>query len=126
MTSRERELAKRDAELNATEQLAASDHEHSEKRRQRLDKMESTLQSRLRELEERESAIALREARIEADRDIREDKLEQRESELVELDARLERKQRDLAFYVGQLQGKVQTPDDDDWWQKQLGSQPAA
>ena len=40
--------------------------------------------------------------------------------------AALTRKERDLAFYVGQLQGKVQAPDDSDWWQKQLGSKPAA
>jgi hypothetical protein len=40
---------------------------------------------------------------------------------------RLDRKEKDLAVYVGNLQaqGRVLTPDDSDWWAKQLGPTPA-
>lgn len=85
--------------------------------------------SRLKEIEERESAVMLREAQIEADVDIRLDKLEKKEQELADLEARLERRERDLAVYVGNLQaqGRELTPDDKGWWAKQLGAdkQPA-
>jgi hypothetical protein len=72
-----------------------------------------------------EAAVALREAQIEADRDIREDKLERREAELVSLEERLARRERELATYVGQLQGAMQAGDDSEWWAKQLGTAPA-
>jgi septal ring factor EnvC (AmiA/AmiB activator) len=123
LEARERELVKRDAELNATEQMAATSQEHLEKRRGRIDKIESTVNARLHEIEERESAVTLREAQIEADVDILLDKLERKEAELADLEVRLERKERDLAVYVGNLQaqGRVLTPDDSDWWAKQLG-----
>ena len=62
---------------------------------------------------------------MEADVVIREDKVERRERELLDLEDRLRRKEKDLAFYVGQLQGKSPTPDDQSWWEKQLGTKPA-
>jgi len=90
-------------------------------------KVESTVTGRLKEIEEREAAVAQREAEIEADVDIRMDRLERRELELADLELRLDRKEKDLAVYVGNLQaqGRVLTPDDSDWWAKQLGSTPA-
>jgi uncharacterized protein (DUF3084 family) len=129
LDAREREVVKREAELSASEQLAASNHEHVEKRRSRVDKIETSMNARLKEIEERESAVMLREAQIEADVDIRLDKLEKKEQELADLEARLERRERDLAVYVGNLQaqGRELTPDDKGWWAKQLGAdkQPA-
>ena len=123
LEARERELVKREAALHATEQTAASSNDHLEKRRSRLDTIEATVAARLKEIEERESTVALREAQIEADVDIRLEKLEQKEHFLADLETRLDRKERDLAVYVGNLQaqGRVLTPDDSDWWAKQLG-----
>ena len=86
------------------------------------------MNARLKEIEEREQAVLLREAQIEADVDIRLDKLEKQQQELADLEARLERRERDLAVYVGNLQaqGRELTPDDKGWWAKQLGDkQPA-
>src|SRR5262249_49522388 len=113
LEGRERELVKREAELNASEQLAASNHEHVEKRRTRVDKIETSMNSRLKEIEERENAVMVREAQIEADVDIRLDKLERKEQELTDLEARLARRERDLAVYVGNLQAQRReiTPD---------------
>ena len=101
---------------------------------ERLEQTETAVKARLKQLEERESELEEREseaarraALVQADADLREDKLEEREQAVAALEARLGRKEKDLAFYVGQLQGKVESPDDADWWQKQLGaSKPAA
>ena len=86
------------------------------------------MNARLKEIEEREQAVLLRVAQIEADVDIRLDKLEKREQDLADLEARLERRERDLAVYVGNLQaqGRELTPDDKGWWAKQLGGDKQA
>ena len=128
LEARERELLKQEAALHATEQTALASQDHLEKRRVRLDKIEASVAARLHEIDERESAITLREAQIEAEVDIRLDKVELRERALEDLESRLERKERDLASYVGtlQAQGRVLTPDDTDWWAKQLGKEPVS
>ena len=67
-------------------------------------------------LEERERELLLREARLDADTDIREEKLEKREAEVAAREAKLSRREGDLGQYVAQVQ--------DDWWAKQLGQKP--
>ena len=66
--------------------------------------------------EERERELLLREARFEADQDIREDKLEKREAEVAAREEKLGRREGDLGQYVAQVQ--------DEWWAKQLGQKP--
>ena len=67
-------------------------------------------------LEERERELLLREARLDADTDIREEKLEKREAEVAAREAKLSRREGDLGQYVAQVQ--------DEWWAKQLGQKP--
>jgi hypothetical protein len=85
--------------------------------------MESQVTARLKELEEREAQVDIREATLEADHEIRDDKLERREKLVADLENKLGRKEADLAAYVGQLQAKVEAVGggDADWWAKQLG-----
>ena len=66
--------------------------------------------------EERERELLLREARLDADHDIREEKLEKREAECAAREEKLGRREGDLGQYVAQVQ--------DEWWAKQLGSKP--
>jgi len=59
------------------------------------------------EIESRSDELLHREAEFEADVILREDRLERWRSELTELEEHLERRERDLAGYVDQLQGAV-------------------
>lgn len=68
--------------------------------------MESSVQERLGELDEREVTIERREIELEAAFGLREDRIEARESALAELDERMRRKEDDLARYVGQVQAQ--------------------
>jgi uncharacterized protein (DUF3084 family) len=71
---------------------------------------------RLVALEERERELILREARLDADQDILEQKLEKREADVAAREEKLGRREGDLGQYVAQVQ--------DDWWAKQLGQKP--
>ena len=75
----------------------------------------------MRELDDRETEIEERWARLEADAELREIKLEQREKMVGELELRLGKRESDLAQYVGQLQTQMDDRESD-WWSKQLGT----
>ncbi len=83
--------------------------------------MEETIRERIRELDDREGEIELREAGLEADVEIRTDKLEQREQVLAALEERLRKQEAELATYVAQAQSEIQRRESE-WWQKQLGT----
>jgi Skp family chaperone for outer membrane proteins len=87
--------------------------------------MEESLRDRLRELDGREGEVETKEARLEADVDIREDKLERREKELIALQERLGQKETELAAYVAQVQTQLKQREDE-WWQKVTGGDPDA
>ena len=87
--------------------------------------MEESLRDRLRELDGREGEVETKEARLEADIEIREDKLERREQELVALQERLGQKETELAAYVAQVQTQLKQREDE-WWQKVTGGDPGA
>jgi hypothetical protein len=76
--------------------------------------------ARARALEEQEREVLLREARLEADHEIREQRLETREAEAAEREEKLQRREDDLGDYVGQVQSDFDRRDRD-WWSKQLG-----
>jgi hypothetical protein len=80
---------------------------------------------RIREIDEREADVEAREARAEADIELRLDKLERREEAVASTEERLAKKERDLSEYVGQVQAQLERRDSD-WWEKQLGERPAA
>jgi hypothetical protein len=76
--------------------------------------------ARSRAFEEQERELLLREARIEADHDIREEKLERREAIVVAREEKLRLREGDLSTYVAQVQddfGRRET----EWWGRQLG-----
>ena len=87
-------------------------------------RIEETIRDRLRELDDREGLIEQREAGLEADIDIREDKIERREKELIELEGRLANKESELATYVKQIQTQF-TDRDQSWWNKVTGDDGA-
>ena len=87
--------------------------------------MEESLRDRLRELDGREGEVETKEARLEADIEIREDKLERREQELIALQERLGQKETELAAYVAQVQTQLKQREDE-WWQKVTGGDPDA
>ncbi len=62
----------------------------------------------------------LREAGIDADVEIREDKLEAKERELKDLEERLKAKEAELTTYVAQVQGALKRREDE-WWKKVTG-----
>jgi hypothetical protein len=74
-------------------------------------------------LEERERELLLREARLEADSDIREQKLEVREAAVADREEKLRRREGDLSNYVAQVQDDFDRRDQE-WWSKQLGEKP--
>ena len=59
------------------------------------------------EIDSREHALLHREAEFEADVVLREDRIEEWRSELTDLEQQLERRERDLASYVEQLQATL-------------------
>ena len=71
-------------------------------------------------LAEQERELLLREARLEADHDIREEKLEKREAAVAEREEKLRRREGDLGAYVAQVQDDFDRRDAE-WWAKQLG-----
>ena len=76
--SRNASSTKREAEFVSAESLVESETLRLERRERRVVKGESTLAERLRELDEREDALELREAATEADQEIAGDKLDRR------------------------------------------------
>ncbi|WP_410959727.1 hypothetical protein, partial [Salmonella sp. SAL4356] len=77
----------------------------------------------LEEMERVEEELRVREARLEADLELREDKLEARAQVLAAREQRIGEREHDLAGYVGELQNKFQEREQD-WWSKQLGHEP--
>jgi chromosome segregation ATPase len=97
---RARQLAEREAELGSSDELTASERIRLAERRHHIELSEH-------EVESRENALLRREAEFEADVVLREDRIEYWRAELTELQRELERRERDLASYVEQLQGTV-------------------
>jgi hypothetical protein len=71
-------------------------------------KGEESLAGRLKELDEREDALELREAAAEADQEIAGDKLERRERELAEREHRVAQREASLETYVASTQSELQ------------------
>src|SRR5581483_9543719 len=70
--------------------------------------------------EEWERDLLLREARLDADEQIREQKLERREKAVELREQKLARRESDLTTFAGRMQGDLERLDED-WWRKQLG-----
>ncbi len=100
LEQRARRLTEREAELGNSDDLTASERIRLAQRRQHLELSEH-------ELDQREHELLTREAEFEADVLLREERVERWRSELTALEERLERRERDLAEYVDQLQGAV-------------------
>ena len=109
-----------------SERLAESQQKRIERQEQRLAKTEEGLVGRVKEIDERDNELLEREARLEADYEIRLEKLEQREAAAIALEERLAKKEAELADYVGQLQAKLDDANDAEWWAKQLGRKVGA
>lgn len=75
---------------------------------------------RVVELKRLEGDLEQREAEFEADVQFREDRIERWRTELEELEQTLDRRERDLASYVDQLQGAMSSSDDA-WWSRPAG-----
>ncbi|MFY9578764.1 MAG: hypothetical protein WAQ33_05520 [Gaiellaceae bacterium] len=101
---RARLLTEREAELKTSGEPTASERIRFAERRQYIELSEH-------EVESREHELLQREAEFEADVLLREDRMERWRSELTDLEERLERRERDLASYVEQLQGTLTTGD---------------
>jgi hypothetical protein len=97
---RARQLSEREAELGSSNDMTASERIRFYERRHHIELSEH-------EIDSRQSELLQREAEFEADVLLREDRLERWRSELTELEQQLERRERDLADYVDQLQGSV-------------------
>jgi chromosome segregation ATPase len=65
-------------------------------------------------------SVEQREASVEADTEIREDKLERRETELADLEEKLANKESELATYVQQIQSQLKDREST-WWNKVTG-----
>lgn len=123
LVAQSEELRARLLELEKSEELGNVARERLAALENRLARMDQELEQRSRETTERETAVDLKLAKMQADVEIREDKLERRELLAAELDERLRRKEADLSSYVGQLQRGMDERETD-WWTKQLGSKP--
>jgi hypothetical protein len=97
---RARQLAEREAELGSSPDLTASERIRLAERRHHIEMSEH-------EIDSREHALLHREAEFEADVVLREDRIEEWRTELTELQRELERRERDLASYVEQLQSTL-------------------
>ena len=97
---RVRQLAEREAELGSSTDLTASE-------RIRRAELRHPIELSEHEIESREHALLRREAEFEADIVLREDRIDEWRTELTELAQQLERRERDLAVYVEQLQGTL-------------------
>ena len=109
LDDRARRLSEREAELQGSDELTASERIRFAQRRQYLEATEQ-------ELEARETDLTQREAEFEGDVTLREDRIERWRTELMTLEEQLDRRERDLATYVDQLQsmfidgGRVPSP----------------
>jgi uncharacterized protein (DUF3084 family) len=100
LEQRARQLSEREAELGTSDELTASERIRFAQRRQYIELSEHEVETRAHELLQRE-------AEFEADVLLREDRMERWRTELTDLEQQLERRERDLADYVEQLQGTV-------------------
>jgi chromosome segregation ATPase len=100
LEDRARRLSEREAELGSSDDLTASERIRLAQRRQHIEVSEQ-------DLDARESELYEREAEFEADVLMREERMERWRAELAGLEVTLERRERDLATYVEQLQGAV-------------------
>jgi hypothetical protein len=108
LEERARRMSEREAELGTSDDLTASERIRLAQRRQSLELSEQ-------DLETREQDLYAREAEFEADVMLREERIERWRGELSALEEHLERRERDLASYVDQLQetvigGRVPSP----------------
>jgi hypothetical protein len=76
--------------------------------------------ARVTELKRLEGDLEQREAEFEADVQFREDRIERWRTELEDLEQTLDRRERDLASYVDQLQGAM-SGNDGAWWSRPAG-----
>ncbi len=76
--------------------------------------------ARVTELKRLEGDLEQREAEFEADVQFREDRIERWRTELEDLEQTLDRRERDLASYVDQLQGAM-SGSDGAWWTRPAG-----
>jgi chromosome segregation ATPase len=81
---------------------------------------DEAVDARVLELRQRETDLEQREAEFEADVQFREDRIERWRTELEELEQTLDRRERDLASYVDQVQGAM-SGSSDAWWQRPVG-----
>jgi multidrug efflux pump subunit AcrA (membrane-fusion protein) len=100
LDERARKLSEREAELGTSDEMTASERIRLAQRRQSVELSEQ-------ELEAREGELYAREAEFEADVLLREERIERWRGELTALQELLERRERDLAAYVDQLQSAV-------------------
>jgi chromosome segregation ATPase len=100
LEERVRKLSEREAELGASDEMTASERIRLAQRRQTIELSEQ-------DLEEREQALLSREAEFEADVMLREERVERWRSQLTALQEQLDRRERELAEYVEQLQDAV-------------------
>ena len=100
LEERARKLSEREAELGSSDELTASERIRFAQRRQNIEFTEH-------ELESREHELLQREAEFEADVLWREERMERWRAELTNLEQELERRERDLATYVDQLQDAI-------------------
>lgn len=103
---REAEVTRREQALDGSEGLLDAGVADVKRRERKLRDMETALQQRLRDLDEREVEVDRREIELESAFGLREDRIETREAQLAELGDRLQRKEEDLARYVGQVQAQ--------------------
>ncbi len=76
--------------------------------------------ARVTELKRLEGDLEQREAEFEADVQFREDRIERWRTELEDHEQTLDRRERDLASYVDQLQGAM-SGSDGAWWSRPAG-----
>ena len=76
--------------------------------------------ARATEIKRLEGDLEQREAEFEADVQFREDRIERWRTELEDLEQTLDRRERDLASYVDQLQGAM-SGSDGAWWSRPAG-----
>jgi hypothetical protein len=100
------ELHKREEEFVAREQYFSERRERLEEREQRLTRVEHALNMRTASIESLEDDVRMREARHEADLELREDKLDERAREIEEREQRLDEREADLTSYVARVQGQ--------------------
>jgi len=108
------EAPKQDPQLQAREELLARGEAHVaglrrelDDRRERAAQLEQELALAVAELEQRDEALRLHEARLAADHELRGDQLDVWSAELAERERQLADRERDLAGYVGELQGTL-------------------